>query len=35
MTYLNRINAHDALAYSKWVTGFGMIQEPSITGCAG
>jgi hypothetical protein len=35
MTYSSRINAHDALAYLKWETGFGMTQELFITGCVG
>jgi len=35
MTYLNHINAQDALVYSKWVTGFGMIQALFTTGYAG
>ena len=35
MTYLSHTNAHDAMTYSKWVTGFGMTQELFITGCVG
>ena len=35
MTYLSRINAQYALDYSKLGIGFGMIQEPFTTGCAG
>ena len=35
MTYLSRINARDALGYSRWGIGFGTILEPSITGGAG
>jgi hypothetical protein len=35
MTYSSRTNAHDALDYSKWATGFGMTQEPFTTGRAG
>ena len=35
MTYLSHTNAPGVLAYSKLETGFGMIQELSITGCVG